>query len=1225
MTDPTSSTPSSTGNGGPSATITTGNQVPPDYDSGVTNGDVDWLFRGKSKKLTKKLNNANIDKERRSSVISRETESKDKTTLNSTKSTPVNEPIKENPAENDEKVEKNDQEISNSGSNLPEKTSKEANETTEKQTTPVVVPKSKLGRIRSSSTSLLGTLNPESSLPRRRGSTSSAASGSSVSSSCDTDESSATKPGSGGKTRSLFSSFSLKFKSSTPSLSTSPKNNIAPVSAHNSYSLTGMPSVSSTPSAKINTNLIGSLSTHDALASLTKDDRSRRSLVSRTESPSSSFEKEKGRFFRRRLSQSTLADRDTIRESVKPRVVLNKDPNRKPPPLPELSQLSTKRVNFAIDKLPNDPQQQIPSRRPRKGNVLIPEELTAPPPKLSQGISTMDGTKSTIKKPYSERELQLAIEAQKKALIESEKHGQEAYLAAKKIANEVAHFGRRMDGTTLVAESDDEEDDVMETSSTVENDIEIDKPLHVHENHFEPEEDAPDGQDEELSLETVYTRCCHLREILPIPATLKQLKNKSRPLQVLKLLNPKPTLIDVLSFSDFIAITPINTVIFDNVSMTTEMLKHFLSSLVYNKSLEKLSLRNVAIDDLGWKYLCDFLSRNQTVKKLDISQQKVKPDTPSNAIRSNMNWNLFIKSLVIRGGLEELVLNGCKLSDQQFTRLMKEAIVTSTRRLGLASVELNKYKAQLVSDWISQPDSLCMGVDVAFNDLSHGQLDPFINAFSKGNRNLRYFSLNSTKLNDVNEFSRLLEALIHIETLRFLDLSSLPDLFPGIIPRLNTYLPQFPNLKRIHFDLNELSAQAISAIADIIAKVDGLVHVSFLGNRNLEGEAMASLYSAVKVSKSLFTLDIDYDLVSDDFSQRLAFYLTRNMSRAMNVEYHLPTEEQEELMFDGSLLMETAERLLVENEKGIEKKEDLKLKKIVADALIERTEALRKDIHTTIDRLFEKRNNNQLSFEGKENLIRFCLLDASLEKVVHLFEEQSSKYGTPMSPSPSITLNHADKQEENRTSSMHQNFHDMLHESSSELITAGPILSPRNVVGETSGGYFGGEQSLQPHQVVLESSSDGRNVPIDNLTGRPVLMKSISQTSLHAKEQEQEEGEFHRLGYFMQRHSNDEKKEKPTLNALPSGSELRDAILTAKGIESVTDLIDNINNQRVSIDKIYEVKKKPEKNEEVTEDPDEIASIDSEKSQGAEVNAVVDQVYDRLLNDAQRVRSNKQE
>lgn len=1197
--------------------------MPPDYDSGVTNGDVDWLFRGKSKKLTKKMNNANIEKERRGSVVSG-SELKDRA---SAKVAP-NEPIKEKPGERDEKQknrpdnEKVEMKNSLPEPNVHEKSPKEANETSEKPSTPAAAPKSKLGRIRSSSTSLLGTLNPESSLPRRRGSTSSAASASSVSSSCDTDEPSAPKPGSGGKTRSLFSSFSSKFKSSSPSTSASPNSNLGPLSAHNSISLTGMPSVSSTPSAKVNTNLIGSLSTHDALASLTKDDRSRRSLVSRTESPSSSFEKEKGRFFRRRLSQSTLADRDTVREPVRPRLVLNKDPNRKPPPLPELGQLSTKRVNFAIDKLPSDPQQQIPSRRPRKGNVLIPEELTAPPPKLSQGISTMDGTKPSTKKPYSERELQLAIEAQKRALVESEKHGQEAYLAAKKIANEVAHFGRTKDGANVVAGSDDDDEDLVETSSAVENDIEIDKPLHVHENHFEPEEDTPDGHDEELSLETVYTRCCHLREILPIPATLKQLKNKSRPLQVLKLLNPKPTLIDVLSFSDFIAITPINTVIFDNVSMTTEMLRHFLSSLVHSKALEKLSLRNVAIDDLGWKYLCDFLSRNHTVKKLDISQQKVKPDTSSSAVRSNMNWNLFIKAMVVRGGLEELVLNGCKLSDQQFTRLMKEAVVISTRRLGLASVELSKYKAQLVSDWISRPDSLCMGVDVAFNDLSHGQLEPFIHAFNKGNRTLRYFSLNSTKLKDVDEFSRLLEALIHIETLRFLDLSSLPDLFPGIIPRLNTYLPQFPNLKRIHFDLDELSAQAISAIADIIAKVDGLVHVSFLGNRNLESEAMASLYSAVKVSKSLFTLDIDYDLVSDDFSQRLAFYLTRNMSRAMNVEYHPPTEEQEELMFDGSLLMETAERLLVENEKGSDKKEDLKLKKIVADALIERTEALRKDIHTTIDRLFEKRNNNQLSFEGKENLIRFCLLDASLEKVVHLFEEQSSKYGTPMSPSPSIVL---DKQQESQPTIAHQNTHDMLHESSSELITAGPILSPRNVVGETSGGYFGGEQSLQPHQVVLESSSDGRNVPIDNLTGRPVLMKSISQTSLHAKEQEQEEGEFHRLVYFMQRHSEDEKKEKPTLNALPSGSELRDAILTAKGIESVTDLIDNINNQRVSIDKIYEVEKKPEMKEDVSDEADEVASIDSEKSQGPEVNAVVDEVYDRLLNDAQRVRSNRQE
>ena len=49
--------------------------------------------------------------------------------------------------------------------------------------------------------------------------------------------------------------------------------------------------------------------------------------------------------------------------------------------------------------------------------------------------------------------------------------------------------------------------------------------------------------------------------------------------------------------------------------MTTEMLKNFLGSLTYNKQLEKLSLRNVSIDELGWKYLCEFWRQ---IKQLEI-------------------------------------------------------------------------------------------------------------------------------------------------------------------------------------------------------------------------------------------------------------------------------------------------------------------------------------------------------------------------------------------------------------------------------------------------------------------------------------------------------------------------------------------------------------------------------------------------------------------------------
>ena len=305
------------------------------------------------------------------------------------------------------------------------------------------------------------------------------------------------------------------------------------------------------------------------------------------------------------------------------------------------------------------------------------------------------------------------------------------------------------------------------TSATIEEDevdiqaekIEIDKPLHVHENHFDESSEHPEIAIEDLSLEDIYARCCHLREILPIPATLKQLKNKTSPLQVLKLLNPKPTLIDVLSFSDFLAITPINTVIFDNVTMTTEMLKHLLAALVHSKTLEKLSLRNVAIDETGWLYLCEFLGRNRTVKKLDISQQRVKTVTKQTSFRSAMNWDLFIKTLVARGGIEELVMGGCKLSDETFEKLLEQALTISTCRLGVAATEINLRKCEMIADWISRPNSKCVGIDIAYNDLSNGQLRPFIEAFNTKETRLIFFSLNATNLQNMEEVGL---SLIHI-------------------------------------------------------------------------------------------------------------------------------------------------------------------------------------------------------------------------------------------------------------------------------------------------------------------------------------------------------------------------------------------------------------------------------------------------------------------------------
>ncbi|EEQ38320.1 putative HMG2-induced ER-remodeling protein [Clavispora lusitaniae] len=1214
---------------------------PSEIDTGVSNGDVDWLFRGKSKKLTKKLNS-----DRRSSVSGPDGDSRPSETKKTEKSEVAKSSSKPSLDTVDESKQREN--ISRSASDSASKSANHATSESKSpsfqsevkqsksktqtegistsgqgQTTPKNATKNadetksetnlfRLGRSRSSSApqppdAVHGGLKKKASM----GSLPS----SSGNSSTDRSETSSVSRSNSGKGKSFFSSLSSKFKSSSSSSQTS---------SH----------ASSPPPPKVNHNILGPSSHHsskeqdlcavsrppaDIGISISKS--SRRSSVS--SSPKSSIEKERGSFFKRRPSVSE-PKANQPQQSVK----LNVNPRRQKLALSEIQEPMLRRVSFALDELHDDPQQQIPSRKPRKGNVLIAEDIKAPIPRLSQGITAGEGKTPIPETRYTDAEIQTAIEIQKRNRLEAEKHAMEAHLSAKKLAAQITQFKTSSKSDPAIM---DEEDDVHAEAEQ----IEIDKPLHVHEHHFHDDLQEEDAN-KELPLETVYTRCCHLREILPIPATLKQLKNKTRPLQVLKLLNPKPTLIDVLSFSDFIAITPINTVIFDNVTMSTEMLKHLLAALVNNKHLEKLSFRNVAIDEKGWLYLCEFLSRTTTVKKLDISQQKVRHLTKQTSFRSAMNWDMFIRALIARGGIEELVMGGCKLSDETFENLLENALTISTCRLGMAATEINVRKCEMIADWISRPNSKCVGIDVAFNDLSQGQLRPFIEVFNTKPVNLIFFSLNSTNLSDVLEVGELLRGLTNVKTLKFLDLSSLPQLFPGVISKLDKYLPQFACLKRVHFDLNELAPRSISAIADILPKVSGLVHVSLLGNRNLTRSAIASLYAAVK-SSAIYTLDLDQDLVPDELSQRLALYLMRNMDRTIRPDITNNKDSQDDVMFDGSLLMEAAEKMLIESDKN-SGETDIKLQKIITNALIERTNAVRKEIHRIIDNLFQKRNQGNLSFEGKETLLRFCLLDASLEKVVHMFEQKAKMMSSAMvSPSPSVHTNSLTDNGIMDGTFSAKDDHDQLHESSSALIDAGPILMAKTTRFDQGPVY---NPTFEPHSVVVEPRSDGSTVPIDNLTGRPVLMKSVSQTSVHAKEQELEEGEFHRWGYFMEHRNDDESKlsEKPVFGTVPSGSELREAIIDAKGIESVTELISKIGSHRVSLENIYKVddSSQPQTDgtntlkdadvfedafEQTTSEVDDIGSIDSNADH--DVHPVVDEAYDKLLNEAERVRSNK--
>ena len=948
-----------------------------------------------------------------------------------------------------------------------------------------------------------------------------------------------------------------------------------------------------------------------------------------------------------------------------PNEPINNHPN--PTPDNELNNLIFKRVCFALDKLTEDPQQQIPSRRPKKGDVLIPEDMLAPPPKLSIGITNSFNEQTKDQKPNVDPKLyDDAVMRHKYFQQESMKHAKEAHIAAMRMANEVSSFKKRKNSLLKFGDShnssededdeDDEDDGEFSKFGNNDDHLDIDTPLHEHVNYFgshdndesnenENENDDDDGNDNintntEISLETLYTRCCHLREILPIPATLKQLKNKSKPLHILKMLNPKPTLIDILSFSDFLAISPIITVIFDNVTIDSEMLKIVLISLKNSTHLEKLSLRNVPIDHEGWKNLCKFLETNKNIQKLDISQQRLKKstDTSKSIIRSELNWDLLVDTLNKRGGIEELVINGCCLNVNQFNNLITKGLSLKTKRLGLASCQLDSEKLYLLSKWIASSKSTCIGVDLAFNDFSQGQLTKFNKALTKkGERmKLQFISLNSTNVH-LNECTELIKNLSVLPSLRFLDLSNNPQLFPNILPTLRDYLPKFIDLRRIHLDFNELTESAVVQLCLIFQNCLKLVHVSLLGNV-ITSKSQLALYSAVKNSH-IYNIDMNYDKLDDELVSRIAFYLMRNMELFLNStndnfdnlrkknsnkntnnddNHSEKISRDEDLIFDGSLLTKAAEQLL-ENDENFNGEE----RNIIHHSLVEKTIKLRNEIQTVMNKLFSAREEGKLTTEGKENLLRFCLLEDSLENILDIFADEvnNDNNNNDSNNNSDVTNSNNDNNNNNNNNDSRP---DMIRKLSSQLIKhhstqnvlEGDPIIPNDDFYQNNDELVPNIASEEPHIVV----EDANSVPVDSTTGKRVLIRNYSQTSIHSKKLEEEEGELHRWGFFVQQQNDimpddsqsrseynnssspiddiikrereaaaeeerirvEEEKakialeeklklEKKTLkiNPIPSGSELRETIMKAKGIESINDLIKKVNKDFTTVEKIY--------------------------------------------------------
>lgn len=691
----------------------------------------------------------------------------------------------------------------------------------------------------------------------------------------------------------------------------------------------------------------------------------------------------------------------------------------------------------------------------------------------------------------------------------------------------------------------------------------IDTPLKTSHEMYNEKDESDEDNPLDVDVEKLYTRCCHLREILPIPATLKQIKAQKAPLS-LRLMNPRPTLIEIQSFADFVAVAPVSTLVLDNVTLTPDMFSLLFASMSASKWLEKLSLRNTSIDEVSWKRLCYLLAMNSKLVRLDLSHQmkrdkdmELKQRTPP-----TVDWKILCDALQYGKGMEELVLNGCLVPSEEFEHLMLGAC-RNTKRLGLAFNDLGPEEMLFVGRWMAGE---CEGLDIGGNHLTyveeteevppvdglveHTALDVLLESLSS-DLDLRFLSLNSTHLEASPTTEKLITALSKMQNLRFLDLSSNSGLFPTLTTHLCKALPLFPDLRRIHLDYCDLSPRDVVQISDALAQCKSLLHVSLVGNTRMDRTCVAALTVAVRVSKSIYLLDLEQSLVPKMEQRRIVHYCMRNMERLVygkatsenEIDHEIEVGEDNRDIFDvGKDIASTVDDIMEFNQETCQ----------VSDMLLERAYHVKTRVQKVMDELFAKRTNGDLTYEDKELLVRYCFLDATLNETLQNFEKQRKQ------PQPA------------EVPAVHPLTH-MMGLADEPQIKA-PDLEVEKV-GET----------------------------------RPTLSRNSSSASIQARRQELEEGELHKWGTFVMQ----VRERESLLNAgRPSGDDLRKAILNATGVGTVSELIGDIISSGVDVEELLNIAGLDQYRKTLAEEDGQPIDIKAERD-----------AIDSFLEDLARVRS----
>ena len=868
------------------------------------------------------------------------------------------------------------------------------------------------------------------------------------------------------------------------------------------------------------------------------------------------------------------------------RRILNVNKNKPVCPIPDLKKLNVHCVKFALDTFINDPPQQIPARVPKEGTVKVGEDGSIVRPHHPADLA--NPTKNYHTSAYT-------------ASVA-------AYNAATVVANIVRNENKKFMSKSKhhgTNHKEEEEEDIPANLSL--NKLKIDTPMHegsssnnnsrsnsVVSEKFLEDTNANDSNNTakdsqtQISLSELYTRCCHLREIMPIKATLSQLEGQTGTLPYLRFMNPRPTMIEVLAFSDFLSVAKVTTVVLNNMDITEDMFRNLILSLAFSKSLFKLSLKNTNITPTSWKVLCAFLVTNKRLMKLDVSvaeprdgKKRIRYRQDTFYDRMNLDWELLTKTLVARGGIEELIINGCMVPHEQFQELISKGCSIATKRLGVASSDLQASDLLALSEWTTQTNCVCEGIDLGGNDL--GDLTELIaKIFSQAS--LFFVSFNSCHLKNATELGAIFEAHHQNSKLRFLDLSFNPDLFPKFLPTFTTYLPDYREMRRIHLDYNGLRSKDIIRLADSFAKCPSLSHISLLGNSEINAAAGEALAVAVKLSQTITFVDIDSGLIPENISRRLSHYCMQNVEALVKqkVEQSDALEDYNfegelELLDDGTELANAVKYVVENNEstkssssepgaEDTENKDDIVSSKLFSDALAKRADAVHTKVRKRLESIMQNYEHyTEVEPEIREKLIKLYYLDATLESVLRKYNRLKQKFhprsfGVFYPPTPKDEPGEVEK-------------------------------------GLASAAASGSAESVECcSEMTDETTAPGTTAPVQDYL-EPIDTGHLNNELY--KQREREEGDFHKLGVFI-RHSKSAQSLTHPLEA--SGSQLRKLLLDESGgtnsedIESFIDRLRNMSDTELQeyFSRIY-CKPLPAQDDD-SDDDDSDSSNDSQES-----------------------------